>query len=186
MALAERHGLERYDYDWHDSRDHSARTSPDRHPARAAFLEMSMDERWVLRTPETMARAQLIDFTERFEMVLEDLAALDAPRVVAEGFGLLPELVRPVLADPRHAVFLLPTPEARRRNYARRAWVGIEGTSDHARAGRNKLDRDALLTDHVRRIATRLSLAVVELDGSEPLEDVITGVERRFGLAEAR
>lgn len=145
-----------------------------------------MDERWVLRTPETMARAQVIEFTERFELVLEDLAALDASRVVAEGFCLLPELVRPVLADPRHAVFLLPTPEARRRNYARRAWVGIEGTSDHARASQNKLDRDALLTDHVRTTATALDLAIVELDGSEPLEDVITSVERRFGLAEVR
>jgi len=145
-----------------------------------------MDERWVLRTPETMARTQLIDFAERFEMVLEDLAALDAPRVVAEGFGLLPELVRPVLADPRHAVFLLPTPDARRRNYARRAWLGIEGTSDHARASRNKLDRDALLTDHVRRTAAALSLAAVELEGSEPLEYLIISVERRFGLAEAR
>lgn len=145
-----------------------------------------MDERWVLRTPETMARVQLTEFTERFELVLDDLAGLAAPRVVAEGFGLLPELVAPVLTDRRQAIFLLPTPAARERNYALRGWAGIDGTSDHERASRNKLDRDALLTEHVRRTASELSLAIVELDGSEPLEDVIAGVERLFGLTEVR
>jgi hypothetical protein len=48
-ALAERHGLIRYNYASHDLRDHADRTEADyrRHPA--AFLVMSLDERWVLR-----------------------------------------------------------------------------------------------------------------------------------------
>jgi len=44
-ALAERYRLGRYDYDWHDARDHTERTRPDRHPHQAAFLAMSLDER---------------------------------------------------------------------------------------------------------------------------------------------
>ena len=182
IALAERHGLERYNYDWHDSRSHSERTRADRHPPRAAFLAMSMDERWVSRTPEAMARAEVTEFAERFEMVLEDLAALDAPRVVAEGFGLLPELVAPHLLDRRHAVFLVPTPAVRERNYALRGWVGIEGTSDHARASRNKLERDALLTEQVRRAARSLDLVTVALDGSQTLDEVVAVVEQHFQL----
>jgi hypothetical protein len=116
-------------------------------------------------------------------MVLEDLAALDAPAVVAEGFGLLPELVAPHLASRRQAIFLLPTPAARARNYAARGWAGIDRTSDHDRASRNKLARDALLTEHVRRTARSHDLATVELDGSQPLDAIITVVERHFGLA---
>jgi hypothetical protein len=155
----------------------------DRHPNRAAFLAMSMDERWVLRSPARMAEMEVLEFRERFGMVLEDLAAVDAPGVVAEGFGLLPELVAPHLSSRRQAIFLLPTPATRERNYAARGWRGIDGTSDHDRASRNKLERDALLTDHVRRTARSHGLATVELDGSQTLDAVIAVVERHFGLA---
>ena len=182
-AIAERQGLEPYDYDWQDARGHNDRSRAERHPYRAAFLALSMDQRWVLQTPEAMADSTIGQFAERFEMVLEDLAAMDAPRVVAEGFGLLPELVAPHLTSRRQAIFLLPTPATRERNYASRGWAGIDGTSDHGRASRNKLDRDALLTEHVRRAARAHDLATVELDGSQPLEVVITVVERHFGLA---
>jgi len=142
-----------------------------------------MDERWVRQTPEAMAQSTIGQFAERFEMVLEDLAAMDAPGVVAEGFGLLPELVAPYLASPRKAIFLLPTPATRERNYASRGWAGIDGTSDHGRASRNKLDRDALLTEHVRRTARSHDLATVELDGSQTLDTLIAVAERHFGLA---
>ena len=70
IRLAEKFGLERYNYDWHDARDHSDRTRPDRHPVRSAFLAMSLDEQWVDRTPSQMADAELAEFAERFEMVL--------------------------------------------------------------------------------------------------------------------
>jgi 2-phosphoglycerate kinase len=181
-AIAERHGLQRYDYDWHDARGHSERTRAERHPFRAAFLALSMDERWVLQTPEAMAASTIGQFTERFEMVLEDLAAMDAPGVVAEGFGLLPELVAPHLTSRRQAIFFLPTPATRTRNYASRGWTGIDGTSDPGRASNNKLDRDALLTEHVRRTAGSHDLATVELDGSQTLVTVIAAAERHFGL----
>lgn len=142
-----------------------------------------MDERWVLQTPEAMAASTIGQFTERFEMVLEDLAAIGGRGAVAEGFGLLPELVAPHLESRRQAIFLLPTPETRERNYASRGWAGIDGTSDHARASRNKLERDALLTEHVRRTARSHDLATIELDGSQTLDAVIAVVERHFGLA---
>src|SRR6267143_1727498 len=109
IALAERHGLERYNYDWHDARDHTERTRADRHPHRAAFLAMSLDERWVFRSPEAMATAEVAEMAERFELVIEDLLALPTDRrVIADGFGLLPELVHPVIASPRQAIWLLP------------------------------------------------------------------------------
>jgi hypothetical protein len=181
-ALAETHGLERYSYDWHDSRDHTERTRADRHPNRAAFLAMSMDERWVTRSPEQMVDETLASFRERFEMVLDDLAALDADRVIADGFGLLPELVAPVVADPRQAVYLLPTPAFREWALSQRGWVTIEGTSDPAHARANRLARDALLTQHVRASAAALGLMTIEVDGARPLAVIIAEVERHFAL----
>jgi hypothetical protein len=141
---------------------------------------MSMDERWVDRSPAAMAELEIIEFRERFEMVLEDLATLSAYRVVADGFGLLPELVAPLLADPRQAIFLLPTAAFREWSLTRRGWLTIEGTRDPDRARANKLARDALLTEHVRRTAAAFGLAVIEIDGSHPLADVTAEVEGRF------
>jgi hypothetical protein len=180
ISLAEKHGLERYNYDWHDSRDHSDRTRADRHPKRAAFLAMSMDERWVARSLVQMAEMEVVEFRERFGMVLEDLAALTADRVVADGFGLLPELVGPLLADRRQAIFLLPTPTFREWSLAQRGWTTIEGTSDGDRARANKLARDELLTEHVRRAADARGLAAIDIDGRRSLADVTAEVERRF------
>ena len=49
---------------------------------------------------------------EGFSLIVEDLLRLPPrPGVIAEGFRLLPRLVKPLLAVPEQAVWLLPTPE---------------------------------------------------------------------------
>ena len=181
MALADRYGLARYDYDWHDARDHTERTRLDRHPHRAAFLAMSLDERWVVHTPREMADNAVGSFEDRFEMVIEDLLAMPRDRpIVADGFGFLPELVAPMIASTRQAIWLLPS--ARFRDFAltRRGWTTIEGTSDAERARANRLARDDLLTEHVRQKAAELGFATIYVDGSRALPEVIDEVERHF------
>jgi len=180
-ALAERYGLGRYDYDWHDSRDHTERTRPDRHPHRAAFLAMSLDERWVLHTPREMADNAIGSFRDRFEMVIEDLLALPRDRaVVADGFGLLPELIHPLTASHHQAIFLLPTPEFRAVALERRGWRTIDGTSDADRARANRLARDELLTEYVRQTAAGLGFATISVDGTRGLDEITAEVDRRF------
>jgi hypothetical protein len=186
IALAERYGLERYNYDWHDSRDHTDRTRADRHPHRAAFLAMTLDERWVLRPPRDMADETIRSFRERFEMVIEDLLAMpESPPVIADGFGLLPELVHPVIASPRQAIFLLPTPEFRVTALENRGWRTIEGTSDPDRARANRLARDALLTEHIGESAARLGLSTIVVDGARALHEMVTDVTKHFGRLDA-
>jgi hypothetical protein len=181
MALAERYGLARYDYDWHDARDHTERTRRDRHPHRAAFLAMSLDERWVLGTPREMADNAVGSFGDRFEMVIEDLLAMPRDRaIVADGFGFLPELVAPVIASTHQAIWLLPTAAFRDFALTRRGWTTIEGTSDPGRARANRLARDDLLTEHLRQKAATLGLATIDVDGSRALAEVIDEVERHF------
>jgi hypothetical protein len=180
-ALVRRYGLVRYDYDWHDARDHTERTRPDRHPHRAAFLAMSLDERWVHPTPRDMADNAVGSFRDRFEMVIEDLLALPRGQlVVADGFGLLPELIHPLAPNPRQAIFLLPTPEFRAGALEKRGWRTIDGTSDADRARANRLARDDLLTEHVRQKAAQRGFASINIDGSRGLAEVIDEVERHF------
>src|SRR2546430_12720950 len=72
IALAERHGLTRYNYDWHDSRDHTDRTRADRHPHNATFLAMTLDERWLLQAPREMAAVAIEIISARIETDLTD------------------------------------------------------------------------------------------------------------------
>ncbi len=179
--LASRHGLTRYNYDWHDSRDHTDRTRADRHPHNATFLAMTLDERWLLQAPREMADEAIDIFGERFGMVIEDLLAMpEHTLVIADGFGLLPELVHPVLESPHQAIFLLPTPEFRVVALERRGWGSVDGTSDPSRARENRLSRDALLTDHIRGRAVALGLVAIDIDGSRSLSDVAASIEQHF------
>ena len=94
--------------------------------------------------------------------------------------GFLPELVAPVIASPRQAIWLVPT--ARFRDFAltRRGWTTIEGTTDADRARANRLARDDLLTEHVRHTAAKLGFATIDVDGSRALAEIIDEVERHF------
>jgi hypothetical protein len=118
--LAAQHGLRWYPTDaamaahdgritWHDA------------PFLSEFKAMSMDERWVNRSPEAMLETFHWFRGEGFGLIVEDLLRLPAePGAIAEGFRLLPRLVKPLLTTPHHASWLLPTPEFRRVAFASR------------------------------------------------------------------
>lgn len=173
--LAVHYGLIPYAYDYHDARSHAdrARAQPERYPHRhswLAALERDPDSVWVHPSPEEMAESARASFVERFAMVLDDLRALPpCATVLAEGWGLRPELVAPLLASPRQALFLVPSPEfrARQMEYLPRAGsFGAAAVSDPERAQRVRLERDRLLAEDVVRSATRLGLRVLVVDGS--------------------
>lgn len=53
-------------------------------------------------TPEQMAADTVAGFPARFEWALDDLRALVSGKpVIAEGWGLRPELVAPIIDSPR-------------------------------------------------------------------------------------
>lgn len=167
--LADRHGMTAYHYDYHDARGHH-----DRRLARRIRLGLSPefphpDEIWVKRTPEEMATAALDDFAVRFEWTLDDLRALVSGRpVLAEGWGLRPDLVAPLLADPRQMIVMVPTDDFRERQLRelpRAASLGHQ-VSDQERAQRNRVERDRILAGDAVRSARRLGIRVIEVDGS--------------------
>ena len=165
--------------------DHARRTSPEATPHLQRFTAMDMDERWLNRSPETMLDTFHWYRGEGFDLILQDLTALPADRgVVAEGFRLLPELVAPLLADRRHAVWLLPTPEFRRAAFESRGglWQIAGRTSDPDAALRNLLDRDRMFTERLDATATELGLPVIRVDQAMTEDDLVSLVSASFGL----
>jgi len=101
-TLARRYGLTAYHYDYHDARGHD-----DRRIARRVRLGEppsgpDPDDIWVNTTPEEMAAATLAGFPIRFQWALDDLRGLVSGRpIIAEGWGLRPELVAPITDSPQ-------------------------------------------------------------------------------------
>ena len=184
--LSERYRLPVYHYDQADLRHHLrlAQTSPH----HAAFLEASMDERWVHPEPEQLAERAWQACRDRFVLVTEDLTALSFPEgihVLAEGFGLTPELLEPVLTSPRQAIWLVPTETFRLAAMQRRGKGRFGGqVGDVQRASRNLLQRDRLLTERIKAAASARDLTVLEVDGSQPVEAVAVRVAAHFGSLE--
>lgn len=110
--LGAQHGLPVYHFDPHE-RDHLARADPARHPTLAAMRariaafgrDAWLEEFWVRRPPEEMARGSRATWSERVSLAVEDLLALPAGgAVIAEGVGFFPDVIAPLLSDSRQAI----------------------------------------------------------------------------------
>lgn len=167
-ALAADYGLRLYSCDDVIS-DHVGRSNPAGEPLLHAFLAMSMDERWVSRSPTEMFDTFPWFQGEGFDLIVDDLLALPRePLIVVEGFRLLPRLVAPLLSIAHQAVWLIPTPGFRQSAFDSRGftWSIPNKTSNPQRALSNVLARDRLFTDEVAKEATALHLPVIEVDGA--------------------
>jgi hypothetical protein len=182
--LAARYGLRLYATD-DVMADHARRSTARDSPFLSAFAAMDMDERWVNRSPEEMLETFHWFRGEGFGLIVEDLLGLPSePRVIAEGFRLLPRLVRPLLAGPEHAVWLLPTPAFRRAAFQSRGSAqDIAGrTSDPGRALRNLLQRDGMFTARLRGETERLGLGVIEVGTAMAQDALARRVAAALGL----
>ena len=165
--------------------EHAHRVSPADAPYLSRFMSMDMDERWVRRTPQAMLETFPWFRGEAFGLIVEDLRRMPKDRgLVAEGFRLLPHLVEPLLADRRHAVWLLPTPEFRRAAFDSRTvgWDIPSTTSDRDRARDNLFERDRMFTDRLRADPSRLGLRAIDVDTAVSEDELAAAVLDAFGL----
>jgi hypothetical protein len=181
--LALRYGLTAYHYDYHDARGHEDRRIARRVRLGEPVSGPDPEQDWVNTTAEQMAADTLAGFPVRFEWALDDLRALISGRpVIAEGWGLRPDLVAPVIDSPSRMVVMVATPEFRlkqARELPRAAGIG-HPVSDRDRAQRNRLGRDKLVADDAVRTAHRLGIPVIEVDGSLGADAVADLVAARF------
>jgi adenylate kinase family enzyme len=154
-----------------------------------AFSHMTMSQRWIERSVETLIEEALRSWTRTFSLVIEDLLTLPKETfIVAEG-NFLPACVAPYLASPHQAIWLVPTDafceQGRREKWAeltrrqKRHGVYDEG-SDPEQRRRNIIARDCQLARVVKQQALDLSLAVHEVDGSRSREEMTEVVEQHF------
>jgi hypothetical protein len=181
--LAVRYGLTAYHYDYHDARAHHDRRIARRVALGQPHTDPRPDSVWVDPTPEEMAAQTLAGFPTRFEWALDDLRALVSGRpILAEGWGLRPELVAPIIDSPHRMIVMVPTQEFRRHQLRAlpRAAAFAHQVSDPARAQRNRLDRDRLVADDAVHTARRLGIRVLEVDGTRDAETVAGLVADHF------
>ncbi|WP_028921368.1 hypothetical protein [Pseudonocardia acaciae] len=182
--LAVRYGLTAYHYDYHDARGHDDRRVARRVRLGEPAAGPDPDAVWVHDTPERMAASTLAGFPVRFEWALDDLRALVSGRpILAEGWGLRPELVAPMIDSPGRMVVMVPTEEFRRHQVDtldRAAAIGASGLSDPERAQRNRLARDRLVAEDAVRAADAFGIRVVEVDGSRDAEAVADDLAEHF------
>jgi hypothetical protein len=182
--LAESRGLRLYATD-EAMADHGQRCRPEDCPHLAAFLAMDMDARWLNRSPDVMLDTFHWFRGEAFDLIVEDLLAMPADRrIIVEGFRLLPRLVAPLLADRRHAAWLVPTPAFRLAAFTSRGTLmDIVGkTSDPRRALENLLTRDAMFTARIEREATELGFRAIGVDSRTTADDLTACVADQFTL----
>jgi hypothetical protein len=181
--LSETYRLPVYHYDQANLRHH-LRLAPTS-PRYADFLNSTMDERWVRPEPEELAERAWQAFQDRFALVTEDLTALSFPdgmRVLAEGFGLVPHLIEPLLTSRRQAIWLVPTEKLKLAAMQLRGKGRFDGqVSDSQRASRNLLERDRLLTERIKTDARAQGMTVLEIDGSQSVAAVAARVADHFG-----
>ena len=166
--------------------DHASRSTPEDCPFLSEFAAMDMDERWVNRSPKTMLETFHWFRGEGFGLIVEDLLRLPGDTgVLVEGFRLLPRLVQPLLADPGHAVWLVPTPLFRRAALDSRGslWEIARKTSDPKRALGNLLERDRMFTERLYDEATDLGLRVIKVDTTITEDELTERVAEALGLS---
>ncbi|MBS2549909.1 hypothetical protein KGQ19_23875 [Catenulispora sp. NL8] len=182
--LAHRYGLTAYHYDYHDARGHQDR----RIARRLAFGEPPQnptpDSVWLDSTPQDMAEQTVAGFAVRFEWALDDLRGLYSERpIIAEGWGLRPELVAPLLESPQQMIVMVPTEDFRQHQLStlpRAAAMGAS-TSDPERAQANRIARDRLVAEDAVRRAAQSGIRVLEVDGSRDAEAIADAVADHFG-----
>ncbi|MDI2127303.1 hypothetical protein [Yinghuangia seranimata] len=157
-----------------------ARSGPE-HPNLYALARLPPGSFWAGRTGKQAFKATPSVHGETFAHLVDDLLVAGPPAegpVLVDYFGIPPGHLAPVLADPRHVVFLLPTKEFKRDvMYSRHAATGDLDVL------RKRLVRDGMWDDKVRREASRHGYHVVTVDGTRPLADTADEIAELFGLA---
>ncbi|MBN1964297.1 MAG: hypothetical protein JW910_06600 [Anaerolineae bacterium] len=167
---------------------HMEQATPDAQPEMYAVARRAGDDLWLRPVAELLA-SEVRFYAEEFPLHVAALQALprDVP-VLAEGAALLPELVTPLLADPRRALWVVPTPEFQHHHYAQRPWIQgyLQACSDPDRAFAHWMGRDAGFAQHAAEGARARGFPVITVDGSRSIAENAAAVAAHWGLRAAR
>lgn len=181
-AIVQRYRLQSYNFDRHERSHIERRITAGDYQGRKHPYAMTPDEMWIEQTPEVMAAGVIQGWARRADFAIDDLLAMPkSPLILAEGPGFFPEAIATLLSSPRQAIWLVPERSFKRQIAMQRGKPSVRHeTRDPALATENIIARDLLVTQHVRQEATKRGLRLLEIDGTQTVEEVITIVERHF------
>lgn len=102
--------------------------------------------------------------------------------MLAEGFGLRPDALAPLIDTPDHMIVMVPTAEFRQHQIRTlpRAMTPGAAVDDPVRAQAHRIERDLLLAEHAVSAADEHGIRVLEVDGSLDAEAVADEVAAHF------
>lgn len=182
--LSKKYGLQVYSCD-DQYEAHLKRAIPGKHPRMSRASGSTWDDVW-MHPVEYLIEREFAFYHEEFEMIIEDLLTLpsDTP-ICAEGAALLPECVLPLLNDHSQAIWIVPTEQFQRQEYARREWVQgiLAQCSLPEQAWENWMGRDAGFARKIALQAERLGFTVLEVDGTQSLQSNAEQVAEYLSLS---
>ncbi|MCP4428151.1 MAG: hypothetical protein GY803_26995 [Chloroflexi bacterium] len=180
QKFAERHDYYVYHYDEHDLGHH--KLLAETNPVYQKALKATLSERWVESTPEELLPRFLKTARDRFPLVIEDLLSMPADKIIiAEGFGLLPNLLNPLISNINQALWLIPTKKFMQESFARRGKPSFAAkTSDPEKAKLNLFARDMALVKYYRHQAPLFGYKLFEVNVSHSIDDMTNLAEAHF------
>lgn len=148
-------------------------------PVCQRILRMSAEETW-MRPAHVQCQEEFDYYREIVPFVMEKLAKLSVPRIIAEGAAFLPSL----MAGATHYLAITPSKEFQISRYRERPWVPhvLKDCTDKEQAFSNWMERDALFAEEIRRQCAQLGLPHLLTDGSTAPEERLQQVAAHFRL----
>lgn len=182
-ALAEMYGLAYFKAD--DYLDEfTARGAAAGLPVCREILRMTAEETW-MRPPQVQCREELDYYREVFPFVMEKLAALSAPYIVAEGAAFLPGLMQAHGIAADRYIAIVPSRDFQFSRYRQRPWVPqvLQDCADPDAAFVNWMERDALFALEIRRQCEASGYTCLLTDGSTTPTERLAQVAAHFHLS---
>lgn len=147
------------------------------------LVHLSSEELWMKRPIEQQIAEEIALYREEFPLFLDELLCLPGSKpILVEGAALLPEYVKPLLLNSRHALWVVPTREFQLEHYPDRTWAKdvVKECSDPEQAFKNWMERDIGFASFVICETTRLALDVLVVDGKHTLTENIEESKQHF------
>lgn len=181
--IAEKYNLVYYKIDDYE-REHIEKADPEKHPVMYKYSQMSWNEIW-MRDVEFQVEEEFEFYRERFEMILNDLNQFSRnDRIITEGAALLPELLAKLHIDRGRVIYIIPEKEFQIKHYSQRDFIReiLAECEEPEKAFANWMERDHLFGKKVKQQAENTGYKVIEVDGSNTIEENIQLVCQFFNL----
>lgn len=147
-------------------------------------MEWSFEQIW-MRDPQLQCVEEFQFYQEIFEHVWADLQQYSGKKgVITEGAAYVPRLVKEMGVPHNRYISITPTEEFQVYHFQKREFVPfiLKDCSDKEKAFANWMGRDVLFAKEVQRQCAEENYVSIVNDGSVPVDEMVSMVEKHFGL----